>query len=138
MRIWLSLGALLLSWSVAHSAQVLVKWEDTKNTVQTGYAVERKVDAGEYAPLVDTLGPEARSFIDETPVNGRNCYVVYAKGPAGPSGFSTESCLDVTGTTPPNPDAGQVTVRLNLDITCTGTYQLSSTPLNVVLNCTLP
>lgn len=142
MRVMTAVGCVLLSWSVAHGAQVLVKWEDTKNTMQTGYAVERKVDAGEYTPLTDTLGPEARSFVDETPLNGKNCYVVYARGPAGPSGFSTESCLDVTGTTPippiPPSEAGQVSVKLSLDLTCTGTYQSGTTPLNVVLNCTSP
>jgi hypothetical protein len=93
---------------------VLVSWVDTTNTVQTGYTLERKVGSGAYVELTQAPGASARSFTDTTPGAGaRNCYVVYARGPAGPSGLSPAACVDVPGT--PIPPSGTI------PLTCEGT-----------------
>ena len=95
-------------------ASVLVSWTDTVNTVQTGYTLERKVGSGAYVQLTDAPNATARSYTDASPAKGQtNCYVVYARGAAGPSGFSAESCLAVPGT--PVPPSG------NVPIACEGT-----------------
>ena len=77
-------------------SSVLVEWTDTQGAVATGYTLERKVPPGPYAQITDAPGPEARSYVDRSPVRGQtNCYVVYARGAAGPSGFSQEACAEV-------------------------------------------
>jgi hypothetical protein len=90
--------------AVLQGASVLMHWTDTVNTTQTGYTVERKVGAGGYAELSTAPGPDARTYLDRTPAAGQqNCYVVYARGVAGPSGFSPEACVQVPGTPGPGP-----------------------------------
>ena len=80
---------------------VLISWADTVNTNQTGYVVERKVAPGGYDHLANAPGAATRSYTDASPVVGSsNCYVVYARAQAGPSGFSPEACVQVSGTTP--------------------------------------
>ena len=143
MKVFSAVACVFLSWQVGYAAQVLIKWDDTKNTTPPtlGYTIERKVDAGEYAQLSDAPGPEARSFVDEAPLKGKNCYVVYTRGATGPSGFSQESCIEVADAvvppTQPPPSAGQVSVQMTLGLTCTGTYE-TGTPVKMVLNCTAP
>ena len=81
---------------------VLVSWVDTVNTNQTGYVVERKVAPGGYDHLANAPGAATRSYTDTAPVVGQsNCYVVYSRGTAGPSGFSPEACVQVGA--PPGP-----------------------------------
>lgn len=100
--------------TIMQGAGVLVTWDDAVNTVQTGYTIERKVGSGEYVQLTDAPGATARSYTDASPAKGQtNCYVVYARGAAGPSGFSPASCLSVPGT--PVPPSG------NVPIACEGT-----------------
>jgi hypothetical protein len=91
--------------TAATTAQgVQVGWTDTTNTNATGYTVERKVGAGGYAELSAAPGPDARTYLDRVPVAGsQNCYVVYTRGPVGPSGFSAEACVQVPGTPGPGP-----------------------------------
>lgn len=85
---------------------VQVSWTDTQNTTQTGYTLERKVGTGSYAELSTAPGPDARTYLDRTPVAGQtNCYVVYTRAPMGPSGFSAEACVAVPGTPGPGPGA---------------------------------
>ena len=105
---------------------VLVSWTDTVNTVATGYTVERKVGTGDYVQISDAPNATARSYTDASPAKGQtNCYVVYARGAAGPSGFSPASCLQVPGT--PVPPSG------NVPIACEGTM---STGGVVAMLCT--
>jgi hypothetical protein len=93
--------------SVLQGASVLTHWTDTVNTTQTGYTVERKVGTGSYTELSAAPGPDARTYLDRVPVAGSShCYVVYTRGPTGPSGFSAEACVQVPGT--PVPPAGHV------------------------------
>ena len=83
---------------------VLVTWEDTQ-TLATGYTLERKVGTGEYVQLTDAPSATARSYTDAAPRRGQtNCYVVYARGTAGPSGFSPASCVQVPSTPVPPSD----------------------------------
>jgi hypothetical protein len=84
---------------------VLISWADTVNTNQTGYVVERKVAPGGYDHLANAPGAATRSYTDASPaVGSSNCYVVYTRGTAGPSGFSAEACVQVG--TPPGPGGG--------------------------------
>jgi len=95
---------------------VLVSWVDTVNTIATGYTIERKVGTGEYVQLTDAPTPSARSAVDSTPGRGQtNCYVVYTRGAAGPSGFSPAACVAVPST--PVPPSG------NIPLTCDGTLE---------------
>ena len=91
--------------AVLQGSGVLVTWEDTQ-TIATGYTLERKVGSGAYVQLTDAPNASARSYTDASPAKGQtNCYVVYARGAAGPSGFSPASCLAVPATPgPPDPD----------------------------------
>jgi hypothetical protein len=83
---------------------VLIGWQDTVNTNATGYVVERKVAPGGYDHLANAPGAATRSYTDASPVAGQqNCYVVYARGVAGPSSFSSEACVQVPGTPGPGP-----------------------------------
>jgi hypothetical protein len=83
---------------------VQVSWTDTQTANVTGYTLERKVGAGGYTELSTAPGPDARTYLDRTPAAGQqNCYVVYARGVAGPSGFSPEACVQVPGTPGPGP-----------------------------------
>jgi hypothetical protein len=83
---------------------VQVGWTDTQTATVTGYTVERKVGTGGYTELSTAPGPDARTYLDRTPAAGQqNCYVVYARAVAGPSGFSTEACVQVPGTPGPGP-----------------------------------
>jgi len=101
---------------VVQGASVVVTWVDTVNTVQTGYTIERKVGQAAYAELTQAPVASARSYTDTTPGAGaRNCYQVYARGPAGPSGLSPAACVDVPGT--PIPPSG------NIPLTCDGTLE---------------
>jgi len=94
--------------TVLQGTNVLVSWVDTVNTVQTGYTLERKVGSGAYVELTQAPGAAARSYTDQAPGPGaQNCYVVYARGPAGPSGLSPASCVAVPGTPMP-PSASHV------------------------------
>jgi len=87
---------------------VVVSWTDTVNTIQTGYTIERKVGTGAYAELTQTPGAASRSFTDTAPGAGQtNCYQVYARGAAGPSGLSPASCVTVPSTPIP-PSASHV------------------------------
>ena len=45
--------------------------------------------------------------------------------------------VDGTGTPPPQPDGGTVTVSLTVGLMCTGTYQVGS-PVVMTLQCTTP
>ena len=87
------------------SGGVLVTWTDQVNTLATGYTVERKVGTSAYTLLSEAPGPLTRSFVDTAPVaHAENCYVVYARGAAGPSGFSAPACVQVQATpVPPTP-----------------------------------
>ena len=90
---------------------VQVSWTDTVNTNATGYTVERKVGTGGYTELSTAPGADARTYLDRTPAAAQqNCYVVYTRGVAGPSGFSPEACVQGPGTTPPpGPDRTPLT-----------------------------
>ena len=95
---------------------VLISWSDTVNTNQTGYVVERKVAPGGYEHLANAPGAATRSYTDASPVMGStNCYVVYSRGTAGPSGFSQEACVQ-GGTTPPGPGP-------SVPLTCEGALE---------------
>jgi hypothetical protein len=85
---------------------VLVSWVDTQGSLATGYTLERKVGTQAYRELTTAPGATARSYTDATPGTGQNnCYVVYARGDHGPSGLSSEACVQVPGTpVPPEPD----------------------------------
>jgi hypothetical protein len=99
--------------AVLQGSLVLLTWVDTVNTIQTGYTIERQVGQAAYTELQQTTAT-ARSTTDTTPGTGaRNCYVVYARGPAGPSGLSPAACVDVPGT--PIPPSGTI------PLTCEGT-----------------
>ena len=88
--------------AILQGTSVLVSWVDTVNTAQTGYVVERKVPPGGYDHLANAPGAATRSYTDTAPVVGSsNCYVVYSRGVAGPSGFSPEACVQVGA--PPGP-----------------------------------
>jgi hypothetical protein len=99
--------------AVLQGSGVLVSWVDTTNTVQTGYTLERKVGTGAYAELTQSPGAAARSYTDQVPGPGaQNCYQVYARGPAGPSGLSQAACVAVPGTPiPPGPGHVSVTCQ---------------------------
>jgi hypothetical protein len=93
--------------AVLQGTRVLVHWTDLVNENHTGYTVERKVGTGSYAELSAAPGPEARTYLDAAPGAGaQNCYVVYTRGPVGPSGFSAEACVEVP--TAPPPSGGHV------------------------------
>ena len=114
--------------AVLQGASVLVHWTDTVNTAATGYTVERKVGTGGYAELSAAPGPEARTYLDRTPVAGaQNCYVVYTRGAAGPSGFSAEACVAVPGTVTP-PDAGHVPLACEGAIGAQGSISMVCNP----------
>ena len=105
---------------------VLVTWEDTQ-TIATGYTLERKVGSGEYAQLSDAPNATARSYTDAAPAKGQtNCYVVYARGAAGPSGFSPASCLQVPGT--PVPPSGNVPIACEGTMSAGGVVAMLCTP----------
>ena len=94
---------------------VLISWSDTVNTQQTGYVVERKVPPGGYDHLANAPGTSTRSYTDASPVVGAsNCYVVYSRGTAGPSGFSPEACVQVGGA--PGPGT-------SVPLTCEGSLE---------------
>lgn len=114
--------------AVLQGASVLVHWTDTVNTAATGYTIERKVGTGGYAELSAAPGPEARTYLDRTPVAGaQNCYVVYTRGAAGPSGFSAEACVAVPGTVTP-PDAGHVPLACEGGIGAQGSISMVCNP----------
>ena len=99
--------------TIMQGTGVLVTWEDTQ-TIATGYTLERQVGSGDYMQLTDAPGATARSYTDASPGKGQtNCYTVYARGNAGPSGLSPASCIAVPGT--PVPPSG------NVPIACEGT-----------------
>lgn len=102
--------------AVLQGPSVVVSWVDTVNTIATGYTIERKVGTGEYVQLTDAPTPSARSAVDSTPARGQtNCYVVYTRGAAGPSGFSPAACVAVPSTpVPPS---------TNIPLTCDGTLE---------------
>lgn len=116
--------------AVLQGANVLVSWVDTVNeTVATGYTVERKIGMGQYTELSTAPGVAERSYTDSAPVRGQNnCYVVYARGNAGPSGFSTPACVTVptTPVPPEPPDTDRV------PLTCEGAIVTGN---RVVMTC---
>jgi len=114
--------------TIVQGASVVVTWVDTVNTVQTGYTIERQVGTGAYAELTQAPGAAARSYTDTAPGLGvRNCYQVYARGPAGPSGLSPASCADVPGTPIP-PSAAHVPLMCQGTMGAAGQMQMVCMP----------
>ena len=112
--------------AVAQGTSVLVSWVDTINQNATGYVVERKVAPGGYDHLANAPGAATRSYTDASPVVGsQNCYVVYSRGTAGPSGFSPEACVQVGA--PPGP-GGTVPLHCEGSIQSGGRIELECLP----------
>ena len=115
--------------AVLQGTGVLLSWVDETNTVATGYTIERKVGGGQYAELSTAPAVADRSYTDTAPVRGQNnCYVVYARGNAGPSGFSVPGCVTVPTTpVPPEPPGTD-----RVPLTCEGAIVTGN---RVVMTC---
>jgi len=94
----LFLAALLIA-AESHAIDAVLKWQDN-STNEDGFTVERKLNAGSYAPFAAALGANVVTFTDSTlvsdpMVDNIYCYRVKAFNTAGSSAFSNEECKTV-------------------------------------------
>lgn len=92
-------AALLLpTLAFAQTTQVLLSWQDTVNTTQTGYLVERRVrqpsgSLSDWMTLA-TVDASQRAYTDAQPAAGvDNCYQVVTQSGNGPSAPSDQACV---------------------------------------------
>ena len=92
-----TLTTLALLTSTAHAARIGLAWDDTQNTTQTGYVIERRVNTPGtvYAELARVPGVSVRTYTDTTAAEGgQYCYQVraYVTTPAQVSLPSNAAC----------------------------------------------
>lgn len=78
-----TLTALALCATTAQAARIGLAWDDTQNTTQTGYVIERRVNTPGtvYAELARVPGAAVRTYTDATAAEGgQYCYQVRAYG----------------------------------------------------------
>jgi fibronectin type 3 domain-containing protein len=83
--------------------QVTLNWTDNASN-ETGFIVERSVDAGGFAPLATLPGTDITTYTDTDVATGHLYeYQVAATNAVGTSGFSNVAAVDLTNTVPADP-----------------------------------
>jgi len=113
-KLLLALVTIMLIATPVFAADITLRWTDNSNN-EDGFRVERKVDAGVYAPLVST-GVDIVTYVDNTLtidplVDKTYCYRLSAFNSTGSSGLSNEACATFKKPAPGVPAI--------VDITCT-------------------
>jgi hypothetical protein len=94
----LSILVIGVAWSPGvHAAKVELAWTDT-STNESGFKIERRVDATGSFAQVAIVGPDAESYADRGLAAGvLYCYRVRAFNAGGDSGYTNEACLAAGG-----------------------------------------
>ena len=85
-------------------------WVDN-STNEDGFSIERKLNAGPYVPLLQTVGANVLTFTDPTlqqdpMVDNVYCYRVQGFNTAGVSAYSNEDCKTISRAAPNGAPSG--------------------------------